>query len=196
MSTPFVAWTKMLPVRARRKPERVRSGSRLAAPLDERAATEGAELALGAPGAVQRDLRLFVAVRNVDSAGAPAHPIRTTDAPAFDAVRERVRWLTAREDHVRIEIEPLTVVHGRGCRSPSPFGGVAVLRIAYTARADPADTGDMNVVALAPVARDVKSFRLAKPLAADFALCTLLSLTASGLWLFVLPLELLRIASA
>jgi hypothetical protein len=174
----------------------VRSGPRLAARLDERTEAGRSELALGAPGAVQRDLRLLVAVRNVDSASAPAHPVRTADAPAFDAVRERVRWLTAREDHVRIEIEPLTVVHGRGCRLPSPFGGVAALRIAYTARADPADMGDMNVVTLAPVSRDVKSFRLAKPLAAEFTLCTLLSLTASGLWLFVLPLELLRLASA
>lgn len=55
---------------------------------------------------------------------------------------------------------------------------------------------DMDVVAVAAGPRDVKSFRLAKPLAAEFTLCTLLSLTASGIWLFVLPLELLQLASA
>jgi hypothetical protein len=43
--------------------------------------------------------------------------------------------------------------------------------------------------------RDVKSFRLAKPVAAEFSLCTVLSLAASGIWLFVLPLELLRFLS-
>ena len=35
----------------------------------------------------------------------------------------------------------------------------------------------------------------AKPVAAEFTVCTLLSLTALGLWLLVLPLELLRLAS-
>jgi hypothetical protein len=44
--------------------------------------------------------------------------------------------------------------------------------------------------------RDVKSFRLAQPAAAEFTVCTFLSLAASGVWLFVLPLELLRLVSA
>ena len=44
--------------------------------------------------------------------------------------------------------------------------------------------------------RDVKSFRLAKPVAAEFTACTFLLLAASGIWLFVLPLELLRLVSA
>ena len=55
---------------------------------------------------------------------------------------------------------------------------------------------DMNAVAVASVPRDVKSFRLAKPVAAEFTACTLLSLAASGIWLFVLPVELLRLVSA
>jgi hypothetical protein len=46
------------------------------------------------------------------------------------------------------------------------------------------------------VPRDVKSFRLAKPVAAEFTVCTFLSLAASGVWLFVLPLELVRFLSA
>ena len=46
------------------------------------------------------------------------------------------------------------------------------------------------------VPRDVKSFRLAKPAEAEFTVCTFLSLAASGVWLFVLPLELLRLVSA
>ena len=50
----------------------------------------------------------------------------------------------------------------------------------------------MNAVAVAPVPRDIKSFRLAKPVAAEF---TVLSLAASGIWLLVLPLELLRLVS-
>ena len=54
----------------------------------------------------------------------------------------------------------------------------------------------MNAVAVARGPRDVKSFRLAKPIAAEFTVCTFLALAASGLWLFVLPLELLRLASA
>jgi hypothetical protein len=45
--------------------------------------------------------------------------------------------------------------------------------------------------ALAP--RDVKSFRMAKPVAAELTVCTFLSLAASGVWLFVLPLELLQL---
>jgi hypothetical protein len=44
--------------------------------------------------------------------------------------------------------------------------------------------------------RDVKSFRLAKPIAAELTVCTPLSLAASGIWLLVLPLELLRFVSA
>ena len=51
-------------------------------------------------------------------------------------------------------------------------------------------------VSVATLSRDVKSFRLAKPVAAEFTACTLLSLAASGIWLFVLPLELLRFVSA
>jgi len=54
----------------------------------------------------------------------------------------------------------------------------------------------MNAVAVGPVHRDIKSFRLAKPVAAEFTVCTVLSLTASGVWLLVLPLELLRFVSA
>jgi hypothetical protein len=42
------------------------------------------------------------------------------------------------------------------------------------------------------VPRDVKSFRLAKPVVAEFTVCAFLALAASGIWLFVLPLELLR----
>ena len=50
-------------------------------------------------------------------------------------------------------------------------------------------------MAVAPVPRDIKSFRLAKPVAAEFTVCTELSLAASGIWLLVLPLELLRLVS-
>jgi hypothetical protein len=46
------------------------------------------------------------------------------------------------------------------------------------------------------IPRDVKSFRMAKPVAAELTVCMFLSLMASGLWLLVLPLELLRLASA
>ncbi|HWJ32039.1 MAG TPA: hypothetical protein VNR59_06835 [Gaiellaceae bacterium] len=53
----------------------------------------------------------------------------------------------------------------------------------------------MSAAAVA-VPRDVKSFRLAKPVAAEFTVCTFLSLAAFGVWLFVLPLELLRLVSA
>jgi len=42
------------------------------------------------------------------------------------------------------------------------------------------------------VSRDVKSFRLARPVAGEFTACTVLSLAASGIWFFVLPLEVLR----
>ena len=55
---------------------------------------------------------------------------------------------------------------------------------------------DMNAVAVASVPRDVKSFRLARPVAAEFTACTVLSLAASGIWLCVLPVELLRLVSA
>lgn len=58
-----------------------------------------------------------------------------------------------------------------------------------------ADNGQMSAAAVA-VPRDVKSFRLAKPVAAEFTVCTFLSLAAFGVWLFVLPLELLRLVSA
>jgi hypothetical protein len=51
-----------------------------------------------------------------------------------------------------------------------------------------------TAVATAP--RDVKSFRLARPVAAELTTCTFLALAASGVWLFVLPLELLRLVSA
>ena len=54
----------------------------------------------------------------------------------------------------------------------------------------------MSAIAAAPAVRDVKSFRLAKPVEAEFTACTFLSLAASGIWLFVLPLELLRLVSA
>lgn len=50
--------------------------------------------------------------------------------------------------------------------------------------------------AVVSVPRDVKSFRLAKPVAAELTVCTFLALAASGVWLFVLPLELLRLVSA
>jgi hypothetical protein len=50
--------------------------------------------------------------------------------------------------------------------------------------------------AVATLPRDVKSFRLATPVVAEFTACTLLSLAASGIWLFVLPLELLHFVSA
>ena len=69
----------------------------------------------------------------------------------------------------------------------------------YTARIQPgavaADNAAMTSTAIA-VPRDVKSFRLAKPVAAELTACTLLSLAASGVWLLVLPLELLRFVSA
>ena len=54
----------------------------------------------------------------------------------------------------------------------------------------------MNAVAVSPVPRDLKSFRLAKPVAAELTACTVLSLAASGIWLLVLPLELLRLVAA
>jgi hypothetical protein len=54
----------------------------------------------------------------------------------------------------------------------------------------------MGAFAAAPVRRDVKSFRLATPVAAEFTACTFLSLATSGIWLFVLPLELLRFVAA
>jgi hypothetical protein len=50
--------------------------------------------------------------------------------------------------------------------------------------------------AVVTVPRDVKSFRLAKPVAAELTVCTFLSLAAAGVWLLVLPVELLRIVSA
>lgn len=50
--------------------------------------------------------------------------------------------------------------------------------------------------AVASISRDVKTFRLAKPVAAEFTVCTFLSLAASGIWLFVLPLELLGFLAA
>jgi hypothetical protein len=63
------------------------------------------------------------------------------------------------------------------------------------ARAVAADNAAMTGAAIA-VPRDVKSFRLAKPVAAELTVCTALSLAASGIWLLVLPLELLRLVSA
>jgi len=51
-------------------------------------------------------------------------------------------------------------------------------------------------IAVGPTPQNIKSFRLTKPVAAEFTVCTLLSLAASGIWLFVLPLELLRLVSA
>ena len=58
----------------------------------------------------------------------------------------------------------------------------------------------MNV-ALAPMRGELKSFRLSQPVAqatsyAEFTAFTLLSLVATGIWLLVLPLELLRLAGA
>ena len=50
--------------------------------------------------------------------------------------------------------------------------------------------------AVVTLPRDVKSFRLTKPVAADLAACTFLSLAASGIWLLVLPLELLGLVAA
>jgi hypothetical protein len=54
-------------------------------------------------------------------------------------------------------------------------------------------------VALAIMPRELKSFRLAQPVAqatsyAEFTAFTLLSLVATGIWLLVLPLELLGLA--
>jgi hypothetical protein len=54
-------------------------------------------------------------------------------------------------------------------------------------------------VALAITPRELKSFRLAQPVAqatsyAEFTAFTLLSLAATGIWLLVLPLELLGLA--
>jgi|GEM_PF-6843907 hypothetical protein len=49
--------------------------------------------------------------------------------------------------------------------------------------------------AVVAVSRDTKSFRLAKPIGAELTVCTFLSLAASGLWLLVLPLELLRLVA-
>jgi hypothetical protein len=49
--------------------------------------------------------------------------------------------------------------------------------------------------AVATVPRDVKSFRLARPIAAELTACMFLSLAGSGIWLLVLPLELLRLLS-
>ena len=69
---------------------------------------------------------------------------------------------------------------------------------AYTAciqqSAIAADKADMTSAVVA-VPRDSKSFRLAKPIGADLTVCTFLSLAASGLWLLVLPLELLRLVA-
>ena len=54
----------------------------------------------------------------------------------------------------------------------------------------------MTTAVFAPAQRDMKSFRLAKPVAAEFTVCALLSLAAFGIWLFVLPLELLQLVSS
>ena len=71
----------------------------------------------------------------------------------------------------------------------------AALPPTYTAALRVADkTGVTTAVATLP--RDVKSFRLTKPVSAEFTGCTFLALAASGIWLFVLPLELLRFLSA
>jgi hypothetical protein len=53
-------------------------------------------------------------------------------------------------------------------------------------------------IALPSVSRDVKSFRLAQPAVnptstVDLPLCGALALAAAGTWLFVLPIELLRL---
>lgn len=50
--------------------------------------------------------------------------------------------------------------------------------------------------AVAAIPRDVKSFRLAKPRATELTVCAVLSVAASGIWLLVLPLELLQLVSA
>lgn len=84
----------------------------------------------------------------------------------------------------------LNVVTGAGVSTPS-----AALPPTYTAALRVADkTGVTTAVATLP--RDVKSFRLTKPVSAEFTACTFLALAASGIWLFVLPLELLRFLSA
>jgi hypothetical protein len=57
-----------------------------------------------------------------------------------------------------------------------------------------ADSARMST-AVVTVPRDVKSFRLAQPVATDFTVCTLLSLAVSGVWLLVLPVELLQVVS-
>ena len=59
-----------------------------------------------------------------------------------------------------------------------------------------ADNEGMNAVAIAPTSREIKSFRLARPVAAELTACAVLALVASGAWLLVLPLELLRAVSA
>jgi len=69
------------------------------------------------------------------------------------------------------------------------------LRSAYTTAGRPADKPGVTT-AVATLSRDAKSFRLSKPVAAEFTACTFLALAASGIWLFVLPLELLRLVSA
>ena len=62
-----------------------------------------------------------------------------------------------------------------------------------------ADTHRM--VALAPTRSDVKSFSLVHPIVDatstfELSLFALLSLTAVGIWVFLLPLEMLRLLSA
>lgn len=73
------------------------------------------------------------------------------------------------------------------------------MRPAYTAHiqkcAPGADNAPMTT-AVATVPRDVKSFHLAKPIATELTVCTFLALAATGIWLLVLPLELLRLTSA
>jgi hypothetical protein len=72
---------------------------------------------------------------------------------------------------------------------------VAVLPSPYTGAWGAADKPRVTT-AVAALSRDAKSFRLSKPVAAEFTACTFLALAASGIWLFVLPLELLRLVSA
>jgi hypothetical protein len=101
-----------------------------------------------------------------------------------------------RDGAVRSRAFPVPRERRRGL--PRKGGFRPALPSAYTARIQhsliPADTADMTSAVVA-VSRDTKSFRLAKPVGAELTVCTFLSLAASGLWLLVLPLELLRLVA-
>ena len=59
----------------------------------------------------------------------------------------------------------------------------------------------MEIAFATPMPRDVKSFRLSRPVAErtsrlQFTACTFLTIAATGIWLFLLPLELLQLVAA